>query len=227
MDVANVIRADNVQALRLIEPESYIIVQGEYVLHYCVHKKAIRCVEWLLSLPHVDVDSLDSKGYPPIYYAVDNLELFSLLVENGARIDGIYNTFGNIFSRLLSDRSNPECLKYLLHRIRKKANTLSGNNDQLKAVVFRALVNNIRVGSKDITRQYFDRLMNGKSQDLKKFLNLLRRNETNDDDDDDINHVKRIVNEAIVSPINYYDNAPTKKNNLFNIDDFLDEINKN
>ena len=223
-DVAALIRRDDVESLKRISPLH--IVRGDPILHYCVHQRALRCVEWLLSRPENDVNELDSRGYPAICYALcgDNFIIFYLLLENGARID--YADHRNVFRKLLSNKGNPACLRYLLLRITKKAKIHSGDNQLLKGIVFNELVHKIKNFHQldYITVDCFQKYLFGPSKELKKFLKLLMEGQpASIPDDNNAAHLKRIAHNALISKICYYPDSGRKLRKhqyIWNLEDF-------
>ena len=227
LDVAAVIRNDNVDILKSLRPVT--VVKGDPILHYCVQYRAVRCVNFLISQNRVNVNELDFRGYPAIFYACmdDNFLIFLILLENGAKIDYIIGN-QNIFTRLLSERGNPACLKYLLYRITKRAKIPSGDNELLQSIVFNALVDKIKHSppSIDQTERFFYQFLFEDCKTLKSSLKNLQQMpyEKEENNNNNVTKLKLAAYKAFVSNINYY---PKVKKNIhrnylfFRFKDFL------
>jgi ankyrin repeat protein len=65
--------------------------RGHSHLHLAVSDECVELVKTMLKQPGVDVNLKDSKGTPPIFYAINNtnLEIFNLLKEAGASFNEV------------------------------------------------------------------------------------------------------------------------------------------
>lgn len=90
--------------IKEIKKDNERIKEGETALHHAVQKGLIDPVKHLVEEKGYDVDEIDSKGYTPLFCAVEksDLEMIKYLIEKGADVNA-YNKNGATALHIAAD----------------------------------------------------------------------------------------------------------------------------
>ena len=153
-------------------------------LHIAIDKNNMDIVNMLLDNPSIDMNVMDTDGFTPVIYAINNnnLELVKKLVDKGARLYNQLDSFPLALAQSLSPRVNDKVFKYMLTLSPEKLGRTEHDFMQHANWMLRAYVSDKDTSQPrlEILQQYIDnkqlRTTGGKLRSTKKRRTIRKKN---------------------------------------------------